>query len=316
MNQFLKQQTEKKRGSLQEDWPSQYLETISCPLCKSPKYKLLYKKTYSRIVKCEHCSLIYTNPRLKSQYLKHLYTKSYFQNTNSSHFGYENYLGDKIKIIKTFSKRLKQIEKFIPRGSLLDVGCATGFFLKVAYDNKWKVEGLEISKYAANIARSQLGFNIYEKGLQEPKILGKKYTLITLWDVIEHFYDPKKELQSIHTLLKKDGLLVISTPDVGSIPSLISGHRWVGYKLSDEHLMYFSEKTIKLLLKGTGFEVIKITHVGKHVSMTMLADRISLYNKFMGSIVKKISSSFAEDFNLYVNPYDIMCVYARKKDKQ
>lgn len=313
MNKIIKKQVKKTRKILEEDWPQRYLEKISCPLCSTQDYKILYKNTYARIVKCTECNLVYTNPRLKAEYLKRLYNKSYFQNSNSSYFGYENYLGDRKKIIKTFNRRLKDIEQYINHGKLLDVGCATGFFLKSAYDRNWTIEGLEISSFAARIARSQFGFKVFEGELSTISKRKKEYDLITLWDVIEHFYNPKKELKIINELLKDGGILVISTPNVGSFPSLITQDRWIGYKLSDEHLMYFSKNTISNLLKDAGFDIIKITHVGKHVSLSMFADRVSLYNKFLGSIFKKISLLPPKEFNIYINPRDIMCVYAVKR---
>lgn len=313
MENIIKERKKTKKGFQDEDWPNSFLEKISCPLCRNVTYKKLYPNTYKRIVKCNSCNLIYTNPRLKRKYLKYLYSEQYFKNTNSSHFGYENYLADEDKIVTTFSKRIKEIENVNKKkGKLLDIGCATGFFMKAAKDRKWKVEGVEISEFAGNYAAQHFGFKIYKKDFLTLSLKDESYDAITLWDVIEHFNDPKAALKKINKLLKPNGILVLSTPDASSLPAKLAKDKWVGFKLSDEHLTYFSDKTMSSLLKSAGFEVVKKNHVGKHVSLPMLADRASIYSPIIGKSITLISKLLPNNYFLYINPFDIMCVYAKK----
>lgn len=312
MKSLLNKRIKSKNSKEFEDWPKEYLEIVSCPICFSKKNKKLYPKKYKRIVKCANCGLIYTNPRLKKKYLKHLYSEDYFRNNKSAHFGYENYLGDENKILTTFNSRIEDIEENVAKGRLLDVGCATGFFMKAAKDRGWVVEGNEISKFASDYAKKNYKFSIFNEdflNLPVPKI---KYDLITMWDVIEHFYDPISAVKKASNLLNPDGMLVISTPDVNSIPAKITKDKWIGYKLSDEHLTYFSSKTISALLKSGGFEIVKKKHIGKHVSIPMIADRASIYNNKLGYLIRKTQFFFPKKYFLYVNPFDIMCIYAKK----
>ena len=313
MENIIKVRKKTRKSFQDKDWPSQYLEIIPCPLCKSNIYKKLYPSTYKRVAGCLSCGLIYTNPRLKNKYLKYLYSKEYFNNTESTHFGYEDYLADENKIVKTFSKRIDDIEKIAKnKGTLLDIGCATGFFMKAAKDKKWKVEGVEISDFAANYASKRFKFKIYKDDFLNLDLPKNHYDVVTLWDVIEHFNDPKKSLAGINKILKPGGLLVLSTPDVNSWPSKITRDKWVGYKLSDEHLAYFSDKTMKMLLLQTGFSMIKKKYIGKHVSLRMLSDRVSLYSSILGKGIYLICKLLPTNYFIYVNPFDIMCIYARK----
>lgn len=311
MENIIKKREKTRKGFNDKDWPSKFLEKVVCPLCSSKKFKKLYPATYKRIVKCANCGLIYTNPRLKKRYLKDLYSEEYFCNSESTHFGYENYLGDEEKIVKTFIERVKNIERFIEKGDLLDVGCATGFFMKAAHDNGWKVSGNEISEFAAGYAKNHFKFEIFKGDFLEV-LETKKYSLITMWDVIEHFYNPIAAIKKASRLLKSDGMLILSTPDVDSIPAKLTKEKWVGYKLSDEHLTYFSPKTISQLLKKGGFEIVKKSYIGKHVSIPMVADRASIYSTHLGSAIRMAQSLFPKNHFLYVNPFDIMCIYAKK----
>lgn len=316
MENIIQKRKKTKKGFQLQDWPENYLETISCPLCRSKKSRKLYPNSYKRLVICNSCSLIYTNPRLKKRYLRHLYSREYFCNSESVHFGYENYIGDAQKIITTFDKRMREIEKIKKNGMLLDVGCATGFFMKAAQKRGWKVVGNEISQFAAQYAQKHYKFKVYTDDFIKAPIKHRSFDLITMWDVIEHFYDPIQAVKKANSLLNDKGILVLSTPDVDSFPAKIMRSRWVGYKLSDEHLTYFSPKTLSRLLEKAGFKVIKKTHTGKHVSLPMLADRASIYSPLIGSLIKMAEKVSPPNYFLYINPFDIMCIYAEKVSKK
>lgn len=316
MQNIIQERKKTKKGFQEDDWPANYLENILCPLCSSKKATRLYPQAYKRLVKCSDCQLVYTNPRLKKGYLKHLYSKDYFCNTESVHFGYENYIGDEKKIVTTFKKRLNEIEKIANKGKLLDVGCATGFFMKAADEMGWSVTGNEISEFAASYAKKNYKFKVFTEDFTKATIPQNSFDLITMWDVIEHFYNPIEAIKKAFKLLRDDGTLVLSTPNVNSYPARLMQARWVGYKLSDEHLTYFSLDTISKLLEKSGFQVVKKTHIGKHVSIPMLADRASIYNPLLGSLIKSSTPLLPSNYFLYVNPFDIMCIYAKKTAKK
>lgn len=300
------------RLTYQNMWDDKYFETIACPLCASKKKMVLYPKHYPRIVQCCSCKFIYTNPRLKKKYLQKLYGQEYFNNINSSLLGYSNYIKDKEKTIKTFKKRLKTIETIKKIGKLLDVGCATGFFMKVAQDHGWQTEGVEISEFATKYARETFSLTIHQADFQNLRLEKKSYDVITLWDVIEHVSDPIATLKKTHSLLKDNGLLVFSTPDVGSLPARLTRHRWVGYKLCDEHLSYLSLQTITALCRKSGFQITNTHHLGKYVSFSLFADRIGLYSTVIGNLLKMIDRIIPKSFHFYISAFDIICVYAKK----
>lgn len=302
-----------QNSSHTNNWPLNYLENTPCILCGNNKYAQKYSQYYSRIVRCKECGLIYTNPRLKSKYLKELYSKEYFQNDHSSRLGYSDYLQDQKNIIRTFDKRLKTIETFIRPGKVLDVGCATGFFMQSAKMRGWKAEGVEISKYAASYAKKNFGFKVYVGDILKIDLPSNTYDLITLWDVIEHVSNPIEVIQVLKRSLKKNGLLVFSTPDVGSLPAKLTKHKWIGYKLSDEHLTYFSKKTAALLLKKSGLSFVSSNHIGKYVNLDLFTNRIGLYSETIRKIFDTIRLILPKDLGFYVNSLDIICVYAKKK---
>jgi len=311
MDNIIKHYTSRK--SVDVAWPNVLLEEISCPLCKSRKWKKIYPAHYARIVRCKLCDFAYTNPRLKARFLKRLYSEGYFKNNNSHVIGYADYVKDEENITKTFLKRLAMIEKHVKKGRLLDVGCATGFFLNSARENGWSVEGVEVSDFAADFARKKFDLQIYVGDIEKINLPKNRYDLITMWDVIEHIVNPIKVLKHLRASLTDNGILVMTTPDEGSIPARITKHKWVGYKLSDEHLAYFSKKTMINLLEQTGFSMINSHQVGKYVHFSLFANRVGMYSKLAGTILNLFGKLLPQNSSLYISAYDIMCVYASRR---
>ena len=190
--------------------------------------------------------------------------------------GYDDYARDRYCILKTASRRLDTIERYTPaRGRLLDVGCALGFFLEEARRRGWEVDGVDISAHAIQYANEQLGIPARCGMLREAGFEQNSFDVLTMWDVIEHVTDPVEELKYCRDLLKTRGLIVLSTPDVASLVAKMTGAKWMGFKLAEEHLYYFSKRTISLALEKAGFEVLDVTSIGKDVALDFLARRLS-----------------------------------------
>jgi len=117
----------------------------------------------------------------------------------------------------------EEVYKNVPKGAeVLDVGCWNGDLANKLINVKHcKVDGIEINKQAIKNAKKNGIKNIFEVDLNcrrnELKNIKKKYDCIILADIIEHLLDPEDFLISIRGLLKKDGILVISTPNIAFI---------------------------------------------------------------------------------------------------
>jgi len=229
-----------------------------CPICKSSKTIQLYSSnielsklsfTYTktpdsnktfRVVRCNNCSHVFCSPIPKNIY------KNYKDVVDREYLNYMDSLRISAELI------LPIIVKNMPKGRLLDVGCATGEFLTVAKNFGYSVEGLELSKWSSEIARKK-GLRVYTDSLKT--LVNKypaRYDVITLFGVIEHFENPLDEITYINKLLKPEGLLVIWTGDVNSISSKVLGRRW--WYWQGQHIQYFSHKSLNVLSKACGFK--------------------------------------------------------------
>ncbi|MBU2575021.1 MAG: class I SAM-dependent methyltransferase [Elusimicrobia bacterium] len=164
------------------------------------------------------------------------------------------------KILETLflNERKRIVEKFKkPPGALLDLGCGTGGFLKVMARGGWKAQGIEksdkIKKYSTEENK------IYCADLLDMKFDGGSFDVITLWQVLEHLSDPKKYLAEINRLLKEDGILVVSVPNIGSMQAKFGANKWFHLDVP-RHIWHFTPETVSELLRRAGFRVKEIKH--------------------------------------------------------
>ena len=82
----------------------------------------------------------------------------------------------KLKLINSFNAEEKKI---------LDIGCGTGAFLKMAKDNGWQVSGIEPNQNARTIANQVCNNNVFTIEALH-KFKANSFDVITLWHVLEH----------------------------------------------------------------------------------------------------------------------------------
>lgn len=282
-----------------------------CNLCGAQSARYLYPEL--NIIKCSECGLVRADETPPRERLERLYSESYFRSSDSGALGYDNYMADRAKISKTFDRRMAEIEKWVgTSGRLLDVGCATGFSLDVAGQRGWNATGIELSGFACDVGQRELGVNIQCGSLDETDFESETFDVITMWDYIEHSADPAEDLAIANRLVKTGGLLVLTTPDISSLPARISRARWMGIK-QEEHLFYFSRDTIQKLLRKSHFEPVRLEHVGKYIDARFFTKRVGLYSQALQRLFERVTGLFGISKKVfYLNPYDIMLVYGKK----
>ena len=280
------------------------LENTSCAVCgKSSETELFHKNSF-RIVKCNECGLVYVNPRLSKQDVSDLYNWNLI---SPLQYYRENQEGDYI----TFQERVKEIERLYgKKGTMLDIGCNIGTFLKAAKELGWDCYGVDINKEVEEECR-KIGMKFFSAPLEEIKFKEEFFDVIIMNDLIEHMHDPRELLNHAYALLKKEGLIFIVTPDVGSITAHLLSKKWHHLK-PNEHLIYFSKATIKRLLEECRFTIISAKHVSRWRKIsTIVAKSESLLgfvppiNKILPQRITKIAIPF--------NAYDELCVIAKKR---
>lgn len=236
------------------------MEKVNCIICDMDNTKRLLVKNSFNIVMCRNCSLIYINPRPTAEELINFYLSKTDRNKS-----YQKINGDR-KNIEKLENRLNIIEKFSEnRGKILDIGCSTGLFLKIARDVDWEVYGNDIDEDKIKYAKENYGLDVQCRELIETKFPDDYFDVVTLFDSLEHMTEPLNTLKEISRILNQNGILLLSTPNIGGLlPRLtyILFARTIGaweHPTPPAHLYQFSKRTIKRLLEKAGYKVIKFT---------------------------------------------------------
>jgi len=242
--------------------------SLSCNLCDRNSARVLFVKKGFIVGRCGHCGLVYVQNPPEREALHRLYTFK-----ADYHVCFRD--DDKACAEHTTVARghYRLIKKHKTPGRILDIGCSAGFFLNVARDHHWETYGLEMSPDTATIAEVRYGLKVTVGTLQESTFPSNYFDVVTMWDVLEHVEDPKKTLTLINGILKDDGIVAISTPNIdGLFPKL-------SYKLANlinywphpeppHHLFQFSNRTLGRLLSRTGFTLLEVHHERIPISYT------------------------------------------------
>jgi len=224
------------------------------------------------IVQCNKCKVSFLNPTPSVAYIDTIYSKSYYESWGLFN---DEPLVKKMKL-STFRKRINTIEKLVPIGKILDVGCATGYFLEVARDRGWITYGVEVSKFAAEIANSKRGLEIYNGMLEDVEYSPNTFQAITLFDYLEHIIDPIRIMKIVFKFLDKGGIVYLTTPNISSITHFLMKEKWTHFKI--EHLFYFNPNSIKYLLNKIGFQLINLKPAYKILNLYYIHNQLQIYH--------------------------------------
>ena len=292
------------------------LRYVRCNLCGADAGDHVRSDGPLHLVRCRSCGLVYVTPRLDQRTTRALYDEDYFATGNGARRGYRNYLADRENYLRTFRRRMHRLERHAGNGRrLLDVGCAAGFFLEVCRESGWKACGVEPAACMVEYAQSKLRLPVFCETLRERRFRPGSFDVVTLWDVLEHMTDPRRELLEVNRVLQPSGLLVVETPDIGSWVPKVLGERWVHYG-NDFHLFHFTPCTLTRLLQETGFSVRTITRgdAGKMCSLRFVVDKLEHLSKFASRLAGALLAQWPSlaTRSIYVNLGDEMIVYAQK----
>ncbi len=280
------------------------MEETACPLCKERDDKILFNKESFDVVKCKRCSLVYVNPRLTVKESQRLYNAEvispsvYYKETKE-----EDYI--------TFQKRLQIIEKYAEKGKILDIGCNIGTFLEVAKESGWKTYGIDINEGVKKECLKK-GIKFFKGTVAKVKFQKNFFDAVIMNDLIEHVHNPQELLQQVKRVVKPQGIIFIVTPDVGSYAAKVLKKRWPHFK-PNEHLIYFSRKTLRKVLESEGFVIKEMKHIGRWRKMGTIIQKGQRVWKEMRVLEKIVPASFMK-ISMSCNFYDELYVIAQKSN--
>ncbi len=210
-------------------------------------------------------------------------------------------LGELNYVNKCEKIRIRKIVELVGKGNrVLDIGCYDGTLGKLLIDKENEVYGIEINKEVAEIAK-QKGLEVKIKDVESSFCFENNFfDVVVAGEIVEHVLDTDFFIDEIKKVLKPNGFLILSTPNVASL-----GRRFLllfgknpyfeasfGYPAGAHagHIRFFTKDLLLGYLEHRGFEIIKFTSnvvnftpSGK-IASKLLAD---LAPTFGGSLIVK-----------------------------
>jgi SAM-dependent methyltransferase len=166
---------------------------------------------------------------------------------------------------------IERLRAHLPAGSAVaDVGCGEGAFALRLADSGYAVVGLDMIDPAVHPARGEFEYvavDLLDAGAREAFLERHRgrYDGVVLAEVIEHVHDPWQVLEFCRVLLRPEGILLLSTPNVTSFFSrfrfLTSGrlHQFEPGDLSYGHINPMTPMMVATVMSETGFDLLEKT---------------------------------------------------------
>jgi SAM-dependent methyltransferase len=223
-----------------------------CFICNQVSDRLVWREREYEARLCS-CGLVYTHPTPPTGAID--YTAS--QHDDEFYSYYADF-------------KASWMARHCPTGRLLEVGCGDGAFLAAAQARGYEVFGLEPHPERAHRVQEQLGINVEQTFLENNTLPEKSFDVIYHCDLLAHFPDPKQSLCAMSALLQPGGVLCF---EVGLLGGISPGwYRLIGQLDLGDHLWFFSDRSLKLLLSQAGLHIEKIQYFG--LAPTVLLNRV------------------------------------------
>jgi 2-polyprenyl-3-methyl-5-hydroxy-6-metoxy-1,4-benzoquinol methylase len=239
------------------------MNTRPCPNCGCAAFRPYLREAEFRIVQCAECGLTFLHnpPEDDAMYEKYYndipYSGSDYRSDSSTPFLAE--------LFAINEQRLLQLQTIKSGGTLLDIGCGLGFFLKSAAEQNYNVYGSDISNNALSFAQKEFSVRCERKSIEELLAEHRTFDIVTLWHVLEHFLDPVVELKKIRLLLNDGGVCIIEVPNLHSVEFTLSRKKWKGGNHPLYHRTFFTARTLEDTVQRSGFKTARRLKLSYHI---------------------------------------------------
>lgn len=254
INSYSRRRQTKKLAEILDSLDEQQIHT-QCLHCFSTNLEPLQLYKHAHLCQCANCGFVFSQGIPTEQVLYDYYKEEYERNDYFSPI-----------TLKRYNEILDKIEPYRKTGRLMDVGTGIGFFAEEAIKRGWEVHGVELTDEAIEICEAK-GIKMIKGKIDPDNYAPESFDIITSFEVIEHINNPIEELENYQKILRKGGVVYVTTPNFNSL---------LRYRLKEkynvitypEHLSYYTPKTLKAVFRRCGFKTKKLETTG--ISLTRL----------------------------------------------
>lgn len=257
-------------------------------------------RLHYRIVRCQGCGLVRSDPVADPELVASLY--------RASTFAY----GEEIpNLVRTYGRQLARVaRRRLPPSALLEIGCGNGFMLAEAQRQGFSsVSGIEPSRDAMEQAdpsvRSAITCDVLRPGIVAPA----SFDVVCLFQVLDHMPDPEGTLDLCRQALKPGGVMLIFNHNVKAVSATVLRDR--SPIIDVEHTFLFDRRTLSALCRSRGFEVEQARPAWNWCSVGYLARLLPLPEILKETALRALRRARLADVSVFL-PLGNLCVVARK----
>jgi 2-polyprenyl-3-methyl-5-hydroxy-6-metoxy-1,4-benzoquinol methylase len=215
-----------------------------CPTCGTKALNSLFEKRGGKYSYCQNCDHIYLSNQLKQELLFRFY-RDYPTSSLEWHHEELSFYRD------IYASGIALLFPLMPTGKILDIGSSSGLFLSIAKEHGYCCFGIEPNTLERSYALER-GLEIIGSTIDDIKSSQSTFDIITLWDVLEHIYNPVEYLSLLADFLNPGGVILLQVPTSDSLAARIM-RQYCNMFDGIEHLTLFSSKSLDIAFKQAGF---------------------------------------------------------------
>jgi SAM-dependent methyltransferase len=207
-------------------------------------------------MRCRECGFGWTFPPLPVDRIAFYYPPTYLGDVTKS---LEAYLSGKLLKSRCWrgeTEKGRLVERFVRGGRILDIGCGAGQFLWALDSSRWEKTGVELSRNTVELVLHKLpSLQLVAGDIYSSELPEGNFDVITFWHALEHLPDPEKVIDRAAALLRPNGWLIVSLPNLASFQARFFRKYWYPFDDVPRHLYHFSRRALDLLLDRAGLLV-------------------------------------------------------------
>lgn len=179
-----------------------------CPVCGPADTQSVGECHSHPVVSCVKCGLLFVGECDAVEDTEEFFRSDHVDAEETTELHYVTWRG------KSLRREARLVRQLVSSGGrLLDVGTASGFFLKeFDNDNSWAVEGVEPSAVSTKFARERFGLNVRQGYLAEQAYADASFDVVTSLDAFNCHRTPNEDLAEIYRILRPGGYFAVEIP--------------------------------------------------------------------------------------------------------
>lgn len=234
-----------------------------CPMCGSGSNRVIcHRPKLGRqwsLARCRKCRQHFTAPTPTHEELAAFYAGDYHSDVRTTD-------GTEAAFNSKYDRYVKTLQRHLPSGRVIDVGCSTGLLVKKLRDRGYAAEGIELNAESSAWGRQRYGVTIHNQLLENCPFADESLDALLFTDVLEHTQHPRDYLREAGRKLAPDGLVLVTFPDICSLESRyhyslsrLLRRDWLWNNCHIPlHVWEFTPASAKACFVSAGFEVLEM----------------------------------------------------------